>query len=123
MEARQQRSHKLLESWDAQDLESWDAQDYAKQARQAASAAAKFHHLISQRANELNADLIRLEQKQAASDREIARLNSEIAGARTTCMAWGVGGAIVASMVMSLILAPALPTSSQSFQSSQSQQQ
>lgn len=113
-----QQQHKILDNWDTTD----EAKKYARQARQAASAAATFHHVITQKTSELNAELARLEQRQAASDREIARLNSELMGARTTCMVWGIGGAIVASMVMSLILAPALPTSNQSFQSSHSQQ-
>lgn len=109
----QQQTHKLTQSW--------EAEDYARSAHQSAQVSAKYHQLITQRTGVIDADLAQVRQElqliKSKSDREISllkkevkRLEGSIDGNRNQCLVWGAGGAIVMSLVLSLVFTPGRST-------------
>ncbi len=120
---KQQQAHQLRASW--------SAEDSATHAYNSAQTAQKYHQLISQKANAIDAELTALRQHVQTTDRQTSieiqslkaenkRLEGLIDGSRNQCLVWGIGGAIAGSIVFSLLFspnnAPTMPQSRPSIQ-------
>ena len=83
----------------------WEAEDAAKSATQSAEIARQYHKLTAQNVSAVSVEIDQLTHRLNHATAQINRLEELINDSRTHCLVWGIGGAIVTSLVMSLITA------------------
>ena len=85
--------------------EIWDVEDAVTSATQSAEIAKQYHQMTAQNVSVFSADIDKLTYRLNHATDQIKRLEGLIADSRSHCLTWGIGGAIVTSLVMSLITA------------------
>jgi hypothetical protein len=89
--------------------QTWRAEDHAKHSQQAAYAAQQYHQLIANQSGVIEARFAQLEQEIRFLREENRQIKSASSEPRNQAIVWGIGSAIVGSLVMSLVLAPSNP--------------
>lgn len=103
--SHQLRNHNLREAFLAEDA-ARKATEAADIAISAAQSAKKYHTLIQSGVGDFDTRLDSFEFLVKAQAREIKALRIENADSRNQCFCWGIGGAIVASLITCFIFGP-----------------
>ena len=85
--------------------EIWAVEDAVNNATQSAAIAQQYHQMTAQNVSVFSADIDKLTYRLNHATDQIKRLEGLINDSRNHCLTWGVGGAIVSSLVMSLFTA------------------
>jgi len=85
--------------------EIWAVEDAVSSATQSADIAKQYHQMTAQNVSVFSADIDQLTHRLNHATAQINRLEGLINDSRTHCLVWGIVGAIVSSLVMSLITA------------------
>lgn len=86
------------------DPSSWSAQDAAGYAMQAATLAQKYYKMTTDSVSHIRGELDELALKLNHQGQKQKGVENDRAALRNTCMFWGGGSAIVASLAVSLII-------------------
>lgn len=117
------QGHQLKSIWEVEDAVN-TANQSAATANQSAAIAQQYHQLTAQNVSAVSLEIDRVNQKLSFALSELSRLDSLLTDSRTHCVVWGIGSAIVTSLVMSLITAsfnpPQKPVIQQSVEPMQS---
>lgn len=85
--------------------EIWAVEDAVNNATQSAAIAQQYHKLTAQNVSAISLEIDQLTNRLNHAAAQINRLEGLINDSRTHCLAWGIGGTIVSSLVMSLFMA------------------
>ena len=96
----------------------WEVEDAVSSATQSAEIAKQYNQLTAQNVSVFSADIDKLTYRFNHATDQIKRLEGLITDSRTHCLMWGIGGAIVTSLVMSLITAQFNPPQNHATQQS-----
>ena len=88
--------------------EIWDIEDAVATANQSAAIAKQYYQLTARNVSTVSLQLDQLASRLNHATDQIKRLESLIDGNRNTCLVWGISGAIISSLVMSLVLVPSV---------------
>ena len=83
----------------------WEVEDAVSSATQSAAIAQQYHKLTAQNVSAVSVEIDQLTHRLDRATAQINRLEGLINDSRTHCLVWGIVGAIVSSLVMSLITA------------------
>ncbi len=89
--------------------EIWDIEDAVSTANQSAAIAKQYHQLTAQNVSAVSVEIDKLTYRLNHATDQISRLEGLITDSRNSCLVWGIGGAIISSLVMSLVTAPFNP--------------
>jgi hypothetical protein len=89
--------------------EIWDIEDAVSTANQSASIARQYHQLTAQNVGAVGVEIDKLTYRLNHATDQISRLEGLINDSRNHCLMWGISGAIVSSLVMSMVTAPFNP--------------
>jgi len=98
--------------------EIWAVEDAVSSATQSADIAKQYHQMTAQNVSVFSADIDQLTHRLNHATAQINRLEGLINDSRTHCLVWGIVGAIVSSLVMSLITAQFNPPQNHATQQS-----
>ena len=85
--------------------EIWEVEDAVESATHSAEIAQKYHKLTAQNVSAVSLEIDQITYRLNHATDQIKRLEGLLTDSRNHCLTWGIGGAIVSSLVMSLVTA------------------
>ena len=89
--------------------EMWVIEDAVESVTQSAEIVQKYHKLTAQNVSAVSLEIDQITYRLNHATDQIKRLEGLLTDSRNHCLMWGIGGAIVSSLVMSLVTASFTP--------------